>query len=108
VLTRELQFIGTLCQPLQKLPEDLIIIQGSQTTALYFLSKGICRVSCSDFSGDRNDICDIEPGAVFGEISYLLKCRRTATVRCFDYTSLLYLPRTEGYQFKHLSALLKD
>ena len=38
----------------------------------------------------------------------MLKCRRTATVRCIDYASILYLPRIEGYRFKHLSALLKD
>ena len=68
----------------------------------------MCRVTCTDFDGKISDVCDIEPGAVFGEISYLLKCRRTATVRCFDYPSLLYLPRTDGYQFKHMSALLKD
>ena len=85
-----------------------MISQGSSTTALYFLSKGQCRVTCTDFAGRKNDVCKIKPGGVFGEISYLLKCRRTASVRCIDYVSLLYLPRIEGYHFKHLSALLKD
>jgi len=90
------------------LPEDIVISQGGCTTALYFLSKGMCRVTCTDFAGRKNDVCKIKAGDVFGEISYLLKCRRTATVRCVDYASILYLPRIEGYQFKHLSALLKD
>ena len=65
-------------------------------------------MTCTDFAGRKNDVCKIKPGGVFGEISYLLKCRRTASVRCIDYVSLLYLPRIEGYHFKHLSALLKD
>ena len=107
-LARELQFIGTLCQPLQKLPEDIIINQGSQTSQLYFLSKGNCNVTCTDFAGTKTDIRILHPGAIFGEISYLLKCLRTTTVKSHDYTSLLYLPRAEGYQFMHLSALLKD
>ena len=97
-----------MSQPLQKLPEDIVISQGGRTTALYFLSKGECRVTCTDFAGRKNDVCKIRAGGVFGEISYLLKCRRTATVRCIDYASILYLPRIEGYRFKHLSALLKD
>ena len=65
-------------------------------------------MTCTDFAGRKNDVCKLNIGAVFGEISYLLKCRRTATVRCTDYCSILYLPRVEGYVFKHLTALLKD
>lgn len=85
-----------------------MISQGAQTTNLYFLSKGECRVTCTDFAGRKNDVCKLKTGSVFGEISYLLKCRRTATVRCKDYCQILYLPRVEGYKFKHLFALLRD
>ena len=110
ILLRELQFVGAISQPLLKLPEDLVISQGSSTTALYFLSKGQLRVSCTDFAGRKNDICKIKPGGIFGEISYLLKCQRTATIRCIDYCVCLYLPRIKGINgsLKHLEALLTD
>ena len=72
------------------------------------MAKGTCKVTVTDFAGRRNEIRKMSAGSVFGEIAYLLKCKRTASVRCLDYVSVLYLPRTEGYHFKHLSALLKD
>ena len=31
----------------------------------------------------------MEANSIFGEIAYLLRCRRTATVICLNYCSLL-------------------
>ena len=61
-----------------------------------------------DFGGNRHLIGEISENGIFGEISHLLKCRRTATVKCFDYVSLLSMPRIEGFTFKHLVPILKD
>ena len=96
-----------MCQSLIKLPEDPLIWQGDLTYVLYFISKGTCRAECTDFANQKHQIGEIDQGGIFGEISHLLKCRRTASVKCVDYVSLLGIPRVEGYQFRSLWPLLK-
>ena len=96
-----------MSQSLIKLPEDVVIAQGDRSYTLYFLSKGTCQVESTDFANVKHEIGEISEGGIFGEISYLLKCRRTASIRCFDYVSLLCMPRIEGYTFKQLFPLLK-
>ena len=92
---------------MHKLPEDVVVRQGQPTSALYFLSNGSCRVTLNDFSGRKKEVCTLQTGNVFGEISYLLKCPRTATVRCIEYVSLLYTVTVEGMNFPKLLALLR-
>ena len=59
----------------------------------------MCRVTLTDFAGRKKTITTLGKGDIFGEISYLLKCPRTATVKCVDYASILYLPRIDGFIF---------
>ena len=88
--------VGAMSQSLYKLPEDCIVNQGDNTSALYFISSGKCRASFTNFEGRKQNISTLKVGSIFGEISYLLKCQRTATVKSLDYVSILYLPRIEG------------
>ena len=96
-----------MSQSLIKLPEDIIVAQCDRSYTLYFVSKGMCIVEVTDFADRKHEIREISEGGIFGEISHILKVRRTATVKCLDYVSLLCMARIEGYTFRHLFPLLR-
>jgi CRP-like cAMP-binding protein len=50
----------------------------------------------------------LEKYQVFGEVSYVLKVPRTATVQCDNYASLMQLHVAQGYNFPKLQELLKQ
>ena len=99
--------IGTFCQQLIKLPEDVLVRQTESGNELYFISKGICKATCIDLRGETHQIGLIYENGVFGEISHILKCKRTASVYCVNYVTLLAIPRVEGASFKALTPYLK-
>jgi len=57
---------------------------------LFFTVKGQMKVEIEDFTGEKRESPEmLEANSICGEISYLLRCRRTATVSCTNYCSLL-------------------
>lgn len=67
------------------LPEDSIIKQGEDGDDLYFLSQGECECIVTDENSEPHMIDILSPGAMFGEISIISNCKRTATVRSLNY-----------------------
>ena len=104
-IEEEFEFIGNMLQPLERAPEEKVVIQGRKTSSLFFTVKGQMKVQIEDFTGENREVTKIiydeegdkigevpdrmEANSVFGEIAYLLRCRRTATVICLNYCSLL-------------------
>jgi CRP-like cAMP-binding protein len=58
-------------------PGELIIEQGGRTRLLWFLVEGAVEI----IKDDVTVATAAQPGAVFGELSVLLECNHTATVR---------------------------
>ena len=85
----------------------MLVQQGDLTHELYFISKGICKASCIDLKGQNHEIGEIEQNGIFGEIAHILNCKRTATVVCVDYVSLLVLPKQDKRILKTLTPYLK-
>ena len=81
-----------MSQSVVKLPEDVVVTQGERSYNLYFVTKGKLTAEIIDFANRKHKTNDITEGHLFGEISYILKSRRTATVTCLDYVCLLCMP----------------
>ena len=86
---KQLDFIGSVCRPLELVPETRVIKQGDGTRSLFFTVKGALQVKMNDLSGGEHYLGQLVAGDVFGEISYQLKCARTASVESLSYTTLL-------------------
>ena len=82
--------------------------QGEWTKDLYFISKGTCKATCVDMLGNTKAIRDIHENGIFGEISHILNCKRTATVTCVNYVTLLAVPKFGGRSFKRIMPYLKQ
>ena len=89
------------------LPEDIIIQQGAEfeynnENFLYFLWRGDWEVYVEDQNNIPQHVKDLKVGDYFGEISFLKKCPRTATVKSKNYTTLTAMPASEykTFQFK--------
>ena len=61
-----------------------------------------------DLRGETHEIGLINENGIFGEISHILKCKRTASVTCVNYVTLLAVPRVEGASSKTLMPYLKQ
>lgn len=87
-------------------PGDFVVREGEQGSEMYFISRGRVEVGVVKDSKsvalvsrrlprsllvqvlgkDGTKIVELVPGSVFGEISLLVECRRTASVVCIQYT----------------------
>jgi CRP-like cAMP-binding protein len=76
------------------LPEDSIIKQDEDGTDLYFLYQGECETLVMDENSETHQIDILSPGAMFGEISIISNCKRTATIQSLNYCTCATL--TEG------------
>ena len=71
--------------------------------------KGRLRVKIvNNFTNSTEEMPKLEKYQVFGEVSYVLKVPRTATVQCDNYASLMQLHVAQGYNFPKLQELLKQ
>ncbi|KAJ8967626.1 hypothetical protein NQ314_002745 [Rhamnusium bicolor] len=74
------------------LPNDIIIQCGTHGDSMYFLSSGTVAV----YTRSGKEICHMQDGAYFGEISLILKGEtRTATVRAIEETQVYRLNRKD-------------
>ncbi|CAI2368538.1 unnamed protein product [Moneuplotes crassus] len=86
-----LDSILTELVPCQYTPEDAIVRQGEKAENIYFLCKGECDVLVTDQSLKESFVKELHQGAYFGEIALLKNCRRTATVKSKNFTTLVSL-----------------
>lgn len=77
---------------------DLLFVEGDESQDLYFLVSGRLEV----LRGGKKIAEMTEPGALFGELSFLLGARRTATVQAENEARVLRIPG------KEVSAFLKE
>ena len=83
-----IQFLTKKLKTQIHMPEDEIITQGEDGDNLYIISKGEWVVLVRDHNSVTEYTNVLEPGDIFGEIALLLNCKRTATVRTSNYTTI--------------------
>jgi hypothetical protein len=95
-----------MLQPIQQAPEDVVIRQGDLSSSIFFCLKGRLTVQIvNHFNDDVEILPEINQYKIFGEIAYVLRTPRTATITCLDYVSLMQLSSAEGYQFEKVQSL---
>ena len=83
------------------MPEDEICVQGEVGEEMFFIAKGECSVYVSDQNKKLHYTQELEVGEVFGEVSLMKNCRRTATVRSKQYSTLASLHASWFYELKN-------
>jgi PAS domain S-box-containing protein len=74
---------------------DTLFMEGDESQDLYFLVSGHLEV----LKGDKKIEEIMEPGALFGELSFLLGAKRTATVQAENEVRVLRIPKSEVSDF---------
>jgi len=77
---------------------DVLFVEGDESQDLYFLVSGHLEV----LKGDKKIAEIMEPGTLFGELSFLLGAKRTATLQAENQVRVLRIPKNE------VSTFLKD
>ena len=76
-------------------PDGLVVKEGEIGSQLFFISSG--KVEIISHTGEA--ITTLEGGEYFGDLSFLLKERRTASVRTLTFCEILIL---EGHEFDRI------
>jgi len=71
--------------------DDIVFTEGDDSRDLYVLVSGAVAI----FKGDKKIRELTRPGTLFGEVSFLLGSRRTASVRAKDDVTLVRIPQAE-------------
>jgi PAS domain S-box-containing protein len=74
---------------------DTLFVEGDESQDLYFLVSGHLEV----LKGDKKIAEFAEPGALFGELSFLLGAKRTATIQAEDEVRVIRIPKSEVSTF---------
>ena len=72
-------------------PDEKICEQSSSPKSLFFLCRGHCEVYKYFDSVTELFLCNLDPGAMFGEIAAVLGCKSSATVRSRNYCTIATL-----------------
>ncbi|MBI2718115.1 MAG: Crp/Fnr family transcriptional regulator [Rhizobiales bacterium] len=72
---------------------ELIIAQHDESFDVWFLLKGLARVSIYSVDGQRVGFLDMGPGTIFGELSALDGQPRSASVEAVEPCAVAILPR---------------
>jgi len=81
---------------------DTLFLEGDDSQDLYFLVSGHLEV----LKGDKKIEEIMDPGTLFGELSFLLGAKRTATVRAENEVQVLRIPKNEvSHFFKQFPAV---
>jgi CPA1 family monovalent cation:H+ antiporter len=73
---------------------NTIIRQGDAGNSMYFIVRGVVRISLAD-AGEERDLATMMAGDFFGEIALLEHCTRTATCRAVTPCALYELTRKD-------------
>ena len=79
---------------------EAIITEGKETSSLYLLSHGTCRVRKHMGNGADQDLDTLEVGAVFGEISFFCPGPHSATVVAETRATILSLSREQFHELQ--------
>jgi CRP-like cAMP-binding protein len=74
-------------------PGDLILAEGASTQAIWVVLSGECRASKATVDGAEKVLTTIEPGGVFGEMSFFQPAPHSATVKALSAVEVACLPR---------------
>ena len=77
---------------------ELIIGQDDESFDVLFLLSGLARVNIYSLSGQRISFRDIQPGAIFGELSAIDGQRRSASVECVEPCAVTIMRRDHFLQ----------
>jgi len=70
-------------------PDEIVVREGEKTRNVFVVKSGRVEVAKMDTGARERRLAVLEPGAVFGEISYILDSPRSATVRALEASELL-------------------
>lgn len=85
---------------LELIPSDELLCecQSSQDDKLYVISKGECQVSVIDrfdVKVEEYTVTQLKAGEMFGEISMLYNCKKSANVKTINYLTCGTLNRKQ-------------
>lgn len=103
--TAEAALVGTLMEPVDALPGELVLRQGEADGALYLIERGEVDVYFRDDVGRSHLIGSLGPGACCGHVSLLTGGESPADVLARTPVGLLRLTRRD-YQ-AHLADLME-
>jgi CRP-like cAMP-binding protein len=90
-----------------KLPKgDVLFRQGDEGEALYLIDSGTIEVFKKDTKDHEQVIAVLEGGGVVGEMSLLIKEKRSASGRATSDTTLIELPARDFKQLLDTSSLV--
>ena len=92
----DLRALALLARPLLAMPEERIVIQGTEGNSLFVVADGTVEVVLRR-DGVDTPVDTMGRGAVFGEMALLTGERRTATVRSVD-TALIFEIGKQQYE----------
>ena len=81
---------------------DLIVREGDEADAFYFLASGRARVVKKSAKGEELVLASLRPGSEFGDAALLGGGPRTASVRCSTSVEVLRLGRDEFVEMLRL------
>jgi CRP-like cAMP-binding protein len=100
-LDEEVYIIGQFAEQVTVMAGTDVFRAGSADRSLYVVIEGMLQAIIHPVAGEDLVVGEIQPGDVFGELSFLDGYSRTATVRCLADAVLLCLSRL---QFDRLQA----
>jgi CRP-like cAMP-binding protein len=93
-------------------PDEIVVREGDKSRDVFVVKSGRVEVAKMDTVAQERRLAILEPGAVFGEISYVLGSPRSATVRAVEASELLCVDggaaetlresgKSVAYEFEH-------
>ncbi len=92
----DLRALSLVARPLLAMPEERIVIQGTEGDSLFVIADGVVEVMLRR-DGTDTSVDTMGRGAVFGEMALLTGERRNATVRAVD-SALLFEIGKQQYE----------
>lgn len=92
----ELQDLAKICHEKRFWKDDIVIKQGEVDESMNILIEGELRTEV-EIPGFKESISvhNLQPNDVFGELAFIARIPRSATVRCISTATVLSLERTK-------------
>ena len=102
--TDEREQVVTLLEPQTYQAGDVILREGDSTQLLRIIVRGRCEVFILRSDGSDNRLAVLEPGAVFGEMSFFHPAPHSATVRAATEVEVMRLSRQKFDRLHELAS----
>jgi len=96
---RDLDALVPACRAVAVAPRQEVFHKGDDGSQLYVVIEGRLKALTTSPEGDEVVFNVMGPGEVFGELSLLAECPRSATVRAIERCELLVLDRRDFLAF---------